>query len=90
MNYGFLLILNCCFYFQDVKVDAVTARLTDTKGYTGSHKERFNEGGKGKGISGRKDIVEDTGYVTGYKHQGTYDGEEEEEGAAAAGQGASK
>ncbi|CAG5121771.1 unnamed protein product [Candidula unifasciata] len=62
-----------------VKVDAVTARLTDTKSYTGSHKERFDDTGKGKGIAGRKNLVDETGYVTGYKHEGTYDGKEEEE-----------
>nr|XP_033797733.1 tubulin polymerization-promoting protein family member 3-like [Geotrypetes seraphini] len=30
-------------------------RLTDTSKYTGSHKERFDESGKGKGKSGRED-----------------------------------
>nr|XP_025043037.1 tubulin polymerization-promoting protein family member 3 [Pelodiscus sinensis] len=39
-------------------------RLTDTSKYTGSHKERFDESGKGQGESGREDI---------YKHAGTYD-----------------
>merc|ERR1711971_784093 len=29
-------------------------RLTDTSKYTGSHKERFDESGKGKGASGRQ------------------------------------
>lgn len=57
---------------KEIKVDAVTARLTDTKGYTGTHKERFDTTGKGRGIAGRKDVVDDAGYVTGYKHQGTY------------------
>ncbi|BFZ17736.1 hypothetical protein BsWGS_20775 [Bradybaena similaris] len=60
-----------------VKVDTVTARLTDTKSYTGSHKERFDEAGKGKGIAGRKNLVDESGYVTGYKHEGTYDKEGE-------------
>ena len=64
-----------------MKVDAVTARLTDTKGYTGTHKERFDTTGKGKGIAGRKDMVDQAGYVTGYKHQGTYD----QDGASPAG-----
>ncbi|XP_048402513.1 tubulin polymerization-promoting protein family member 3-like [Stegostoma tigrinum] len=48
-------------------------RLTDTSKYTGSHKERFDESGKGKGLSGREDIVENTGYVGNYKGAGTYD-----------------
>lgn len=57
---------------QAVKTGAVD-RLTDTSKYTGSHKERFDESGKGKGMSGREDLHEDTGYVGGYKGQGTYD-----------------
>ncbi|XP_062845795.1 tubulin polymerization-promoting protein family member 3 [Trichomycterus rosablanca] len=48
-------------------------RLTDTSKYTGSHKERFDESGKGKGKSGREEIVENTGYVSAYKNAGTYD-----------------
>jgi hypothetical protein len=49
------------------------ARMTDTSGYTGSHKERFDESGKGKGTEGRKDIAQNTGYVGNYKGAGTYD-----------------
>ncbi|KAG8437704.1 hypothetical protein GDO86_008419 [Hymenochirus boettgeri] len=48
-------------------------RLTDTSKYTGSHKERFDESGKGKGKGGRENLVENTGYVSSYKHAGTYD-----------------
>ena len=48
-------------------------RLTDTSKYTGSHKERFDESGKGKGFSGREDIKDNTGYVGAYKGAGTYD-----------------
>ncbi|KAM9301876.1 tubulin polymerization-promoting protein family member 3 [Gastrophryne carolinensis] len=48
-------------------------RLTDTSKYTGSHKERFDGTGKGRGKSGREEIVENTGYVGAYKHAGTYD-----------------
>ena len=47
-------------------------RLTDTSKYTGSHKERFDEGGRGKGIGGRKDVVDHSGYVTGYHDKNTY------------------
>ncbi|XP_026874466.2 tubulin polymerization-promoting protein family member 3 [Electrophorus electricus] len=47
-------------------------RLTDTTKYTGSHKERFDETGKGKGKSGREELVENTGYVAAYKNAGTY------------------
>ncbi|KAG8226347.1 hypothetical protein J437_LFUL014590 [Ladona fulva] len=48
-------------------------RMTDTSLYTGSHKERFDESGKGKGIKGREDIADTSGYVTGYKEKDTYD-----------------
>lgn len=48
-------------------------RLTDTTKYTGSHKERFDDTGKGKGKAGREDLVEKTGYVGAYKNAGTYD-----------------
>ncbi|GFR28248.1 tubulin polymerization-promoting protein homolog [Trichonephila clavata] len=42
-------------------------RMTDTKLYTGAHKERFDESGKGKGREGREDFNENTGYVSGFK-----------------------
>ncbi|KAG6455384.1 tubulin polymerization-promoting protein homolog [Manduca sexta] len=51
---------------------AAVDRLTDTSKYTGSHKQRFDETGKGKGIAGRKDLVDASGYVTGYQHKDTY------------------
>jgi hypothetical protein len=57
---------------KTVKAGAVD-RLTDTTKYTGSHKERFDEEGKGKGQAGRKEIVDESGYVTGYKEQGSYE-----------------
>ena len=51
----------------------ITDRMTDTSGYTGSHKERFDKDGQGKGVDGRKDIVSNSGYVGEYKGAGTYD-----------------
>ncbi|KAL2088411.1 hypothetical protein ACEWY4_015310 [Coilia grayii] len=48
-------------------------RLTDTTKYTGSHKERFDDSGKGKGKAGREELVENTGYVGAYKNAGTYE-----------------
>merc|ERR1712055_813140 len=48
-------------------------RMTDTTQYTGAHKERFDESGKGKGIEGREDTHANDGYVTGYTNKGTYD-----------------
>ena len=59
---------------KSVKSPAVE-RLTDPTKYTGSHKERFDEAGKGKGLEGRYDINKKAaeGYVGGYKEMGTYD-----------------
>ena len=48
-------------------------KMTDTAQYTGAHKERFDESGKGKGKEGREDVTANDGYVTGYKGKGTYD-----------------
>lgn len=48
-------------------------RMTDTSKYTGSHKERFDESGKGKGIEGREERAENKGYVSSYKGEGTFD-----------------
>jgi len=47
-------------------------RLTDTSKYTGAHKERFDESGKGKGLEGRVDKPDTAGYVTGYQNKDTY------------------
>ncbi|XP_022064024.1 tubulin polymerization-promoting protein isoform X1 [Acanthochromis polyacanthus] len=49
------------------------SRLTDTTKFTGSHKERFDDTGRGKGKAGRVDVVDTSGYVSGYKHQGSYE-----------------
>lgn len=59
--------------FQAGKAAASVSRLTDASKYTGSHKERFDESGKGKGLAGRKDIADSSGYVSGYQHKDTYD-----------------
>ena len=48
-------------------------RLTDTSKYTGQHKERFDETGKGRGKAGREDIHANDGYVSGYKEKDSYD-----------------
>ncbi|XP_064541047.1 tubulin polymerization-promoting protein homolog isoform X2 [Drosophila montana] len=56
------------------KAAAAVDRLTDPSKYTGSHKERFDATGKGKGIAGRRNLVDDSGYVSGYQHKDTYDG----------------
>ncbi|XP_062255086.1 tubulin polymerization-promoting protein isoform X2 [Platichthys flesus] len=49
------------------------SRLTDPTKFTGSHKERFDGTGRGKGKAGRVDIVDTSGYVSGYKHRGSYE-----------------
>lgn len=69
------LCITLRFFFvlqQAVKVGGVD-RLTDASQYTGSHKERFDASGKGKGIAGREDVADNKGYVTGYKNAETYD-----------------
>ncbi|KAK7111820.1 tubulin polymerization-promoting protein family member 2-like [Littorina saxatilis] len=53
---------------------AVVDRLTDVKGYTGAHKERFDaESGKGKGMEGRVEKTDNSGYVGNYKGADTFD-----------------
>ncbi|XP_013111927.1 tubulin polymerization-promoting protein homolog isoform X2 [Stomoxys calcitrans] len=54
------------------KAASAVERLTDTSKYTGSHKERFDATGKGKGIAGRKNVVDDSGYVSGYQNKDSY------------------
>ncbi|XP_011644248.1 TPPP family protein CG45057 isoform X2 [Pogonomyrmex barbatus] len=54
------------------KAASTVDRLTDVSKYTGSHKQRFDETGKGKGIAGRKDIPDTSGYVQGYQNKDTY------------------
>ncbi|KAJ3662368.1 hypothetical protein Zmor_006722 [Zophobas morio] len=55
-----------------VKTPSTVDRLTDTSKYTGTHKQRFDDSGKGKGISGRKDVVDASGYVSGYQNKDTF------------------
>ncbi|XP_017891602.1 TPPP family protein CG45057 [Ceratina calcarata] len=54
------------------KAASTVDRLTDVTKYTGSHKQRFDEAGKGKGIAGRKDLPDQSGYVQGYQNKDTY------------------
>lgn len=54
------------------RVSSAVERLTDPSKYTGSHKQRFDETGKGKGIEGRKDVADKSGYVHGYKNRDSY------------------
>lgn len=55
------------------KVSATVDRLTDTTRYTGAHKQRFDQAGRGKGLAGRKDVPDTAGYVQGYQNKNTYD-----------------
>jgi len=48
-------------------------KMTDASQYTGAHKERFDADGKGKGVDGRVDKVDGSGYVGNYKGEGTYE-----------------
>jgi hypothetical protein len=54
------------------KAASAVDRLTDVSKYTGSHKQRFDESGKGRGIAGRKDLTDQSGYVQGYQNKDTY------------------
>ncbi|XP_065316527.1 tubulin polymerization-promoting protein family member 2-like isoform X2 [Gordionus sp. m RMFG-2023] len=45
----------------------VVSRLTDSSKFTGTHKERFDEAGKGKGLDGRREKCSNNGYVQGSK-----------------------
>ncbi|OAD52080.1 hypothetical protein WN48_03035 [Eufriesea mexicana] len=54
------------------KAASTVDRLTDVSKYTGSHKQRFDESGRGKGIAGRKDLPDQSDYVQGYQNKGTY------------------
>ena len=67
---------------RTIKSDNVD-RMTDASHYTGTHKERFDEGGKGRGMAGRDSTAKgrgstpglvgaQAGYVAGYKNEGTY------------------
>lgn len=72
----FTLFLSPSFLSSRVQKAAKAAavdRLTDTTKYTGTHKERFDGSGKGKGKAGREDVADTSGYVAAYKGSGTYD-----------------
>lgn len=58
---------------QGVSKTGGVDRMTDHTQYTGSHRERFDEHGKGKGIEDRMSRSSSTGYVGNYRGSGTYD-----------------
>ena len=71
-----------CLFQKTVNSEAVD-RMTDTSQYTGTHKERFDDSGKGRGIAGRDAAAKGRGsvpplvgsqpaYVEGYKSEGSY------------------
>lgn len=51
------------FYLQKVAEDALLDRMTDTSKYTGSHKLRFDESGKGRGLEGRESVAKGPGHI---------------------------
>ena len=63
------------FFWQKQSKSGAVERMTDTSKYTGSHKEWFDDSGKGKGLEVRKDFDCNAaeGYVGGYKGKDTYD-----------------
>ncbi len=50
---------------QKASTDGVVDRMTDTSKYTGSHKLRFDEEGKGRGLEGRDSFAKGKGMVAG-------------------------
>ena len=59
-------LMLCAFIpssLQKVAGDAVLDRMTDTSKYTGSHKLRFDESGKGKGLEGRDSVPKGPGHI---------------------------
>jgi hypothetical protein len=60
------------FLFQAISKTGGVDKMTDTSKYTGAHKERFDESGKGKGAEGRTDKADNSGYVGNYKGEGSY------------------
>ena len=71
------------YLLQKSATSEIVERMTDTSLYTGSHKHRFDEEGKGKGLEGRDSIAKGKGmvpgsvssqqaYVSGYKGDGKY------------------
>ena len=48
------LWLQCLVHFtQKAQNSPVVSRMTDTSKYTGTHKQRFDAEGKGKGLEGK-------------------------------------
>ena len=61
------------FICQKTSKTGGVGKMTDSSQYTGSHKERFDADGKGKGIEGRESLADNSGYVGNYKGSGSYD-----------------
>ena len=59
-------------FFQGGGKSAAVERLTDTSRYTGAHKQRFDESGRGRGMAGRKEMHDTSGYVQGYQNKDSY------------------
>lgn len=52
-----------CIILQKVAEDRVLDRMTDTSKYTGSHKQRFDEAGRGRGLEGREPTPKGPGHI---------------------------
>ncbi|OUM56847.1 hypothetical protein PIROE2DRAFT_18372, partial [Piromyces sp. E2] len=50
---------------------SVTERLTDPSKYTGSHKERFDANGKGRGLAGRENLCINDGNTSSHSRNHT-------------------
>jgi hypothetical protein len=58
--------------FQKFSKTGGVDKMTDSSQYTGAHKSRFDDSGKGKGVEGREDRADDSGYVGNYKGEGSF------------------
>lgn len=49
-------------------------RLCDVSKYGASHRYRFDDTGRGRGLAGRRDLQTSSGYVQGYKNKDSHPG----------------
>jgi len=68
-----ILTLKLRSLLQKPSATGNVAGLTDSSKYTGSHKQRFDETGKGRGKAGRTEEKNTSGYVGSYKGEGTFE-----------------
>jgi len=48
---------------KSTKQPSIFDKLTDTSKYTGTHKQRFDDDGKGRGLEGRDSVAKGSGHI---------------------------